>query len=85
MRYTTIVIALLVRYYSWNLQFNREESILVNENTAVENDVIRSKERVVVIDGNTFTIVREFNKKGATVLNQTINILIDKMNNKQVS
>ena len=85
MLYNTIVIALLVRYYSWNLQFNREESILVNENTAVENDVIRSKERVVVIDGNTFTIVREFNKKGATVLNQTINILIDKMNNKQVS
>lgn len=57
----------------------------MNENTAVEHDVIRSKERVVVIDGNTFTIVREFNKKGATVLNQTINILIDKMNNKQVS
>jgi len=57
----------------------------VNENTTVENDVIRSKERVVILDGNTFTIVREFNKKGATVLNQAVNYLLDKMNNEQVS
>ena len=57
----------------------------MNENTTVENDVIRSNERVVIIDGNTFTIVREFNKKGATVLNQAVNYLLDKMNNEQVS
>lgn len=57
----------------------------MNENTTVENDVIRSKERVVILDENTFTIVREFNKKGSTVLNQAVNYLLDKMNNEQVS
>ena len=57
----------------------------MNDNTAVENDVIRSNERVVIIDGNTFTIVREFNKKGATVLNQAVNYLLDKMNNTQTA
>ena len=57
----------------------------MNENAAVENDVIRSNERVVIIDGNTITIVREFNKKGTTVLNQAVNYLLDKMNNEQES
>ena len=57
----------------------------MNDNTTVENDVIRSNERGVILDGNTFTIVREFNKKGTTVLNQAVNYLLDKMNNEQVS
>ena len=58
----------------------------MNKNTAVEtNDVILSVPRVVEIEGNTFTIIREFNKKGASVMKQAINILIDKMNNEQES
>ena len=32
---------------------------------------------VLIIDGNTFTIQREFNTNGSSILSQTVNFLLD--------
>ena len=32
---------------------------------------------VLIIDGNTFTIQRDFNTNGSSILSQTVNFLLD--------
>ena len=32
---------------------------------------------VLIIDGNSFTIQREFNTNGSSILSQTVNFLLD--------
>ena len=45
----------------------------------VEENIQRSKPRTFEVNGNTYTIVREFECKGSSILEEAISMLIDKM------
>lgn len=45
----------------------------------VEENIQRSKERTYEVNGNTFTVIREFECKGSSILEEAISMLIDKM------
>lgn len=49
----------------------------------VEESIQRSKERTYEVNGNTFTVIREFEGKGSTILEQAISMLIDRMNDSE--
>ena len=47
----------------------------------MNENIERSKERTYEVNGNTFTVIREFEKNGTSILEHVISMLIDRMNN----
>lgn len=47
----------------------------------MNENIERSKERTYEVNGNTFTVIREFEKNGSSILEHVISMLIDRMNN----
>ncbi len=69
------------QYIDKNLgRFNKSPSYNYVGDAKVNENIQRSKVRTYEVDGNTFTVIREFECKGSSILEEAISMLIDKMN-----